>query len=540
MSVKSKTCKKSILPVGLSLVIYAFLLTSDQTSIADQTQTAADAGPVIVSNASLTNREQESAGRQYTYQFRGKSKLLNPYVLTAGEPAADVEVAAKPLTEAEKLYRYFGVATSLYEQGKFEEAIEILEFIVARDPENEYVKRYLQKVVYASKSQEGGYKKDAKIDAISLKKREIKLSLKEGIDYYKQKQYDMAVVKFSDVLQADPGNAQAKHYMAKLKERYSKEARIERMVSAQKEGFNPSGDARGLAAEFSPKGPEGLKAAAQEIMDRGESLLDGGRVQDIKDIDSLAFAEKNNALLEQAELGLTIDEIIAKQKEEAHKSRMMTIGVGDVIQILVYDHEELSGQATVRSSGEAMLPLVGVPIQVKGLTIEEATEKIREEMKKYVKDPVVTVDLISSSKLFYFIDEVGCTPYPITRPNFTLRDALLLSDWGSNRALGRVIVIKPDRLHPVVKKVDAFDLIYRGNLANNVVIGDGDVVYVPMTVVGKTTQTLSDTIAPFNEVAQARDRWLDLKWSSRGWLSAPRVYGQVKDMPAEAQAASNN
>jgi hypothetical protein len=112
-----------------------------------------------------------------------------------------------------------------------------------------------------------------------------------------------------------------------------------------------------------------------------------------------------------------------------------------------------------------------------------------------------------------------------------LRDALFLSDWGNNRALGRVIVIKPDKVYPVVKKIDAFDIIYRGNLANNVKIDDGDVVYVPMTIVGKTTQTVNDTVAPFIAIKSARDQWLDLKWSKKGWKSTFQIYDNYQVMP---------
>ena len=168
---------------------------------------------------------------------------------------------------------------------------------------------------------------------------------------------------------------------------------------------------------------------------------------------------------------------------------------------------------------------------LEGVNIEEAIEKVREEMKRYVRDPIVSMSLLSTSKLFYFIDEVGCTPYPITRPDFTLRDALFLSDWGNNRALGRVIVIKPDKLRPVIKKVDAFDLIYRGNLSSNVKIEDGDVVYVPMTIVGKTTQTIDNTVAPFTSIKAARDEWLNLKWSKKGWKSTFHIYDDTALMP---------
>jgi len=170
-----------------------------------------------------------------------------------------------------------------------------------------------------------------------------------------------------------------------------------------------------------------------------------------------------------------------------------------------------------------VLPLVNDVIKIKGLTIQEATVTITNAMKRYVKDPHVTIAIDEyKSKMFYVIDEIGCTPYPITRTNLTLRDALFVSDWGDNRALGRVIVMKPHKVHPVIKKVDAFDLIYRGNLTNNVRIEDGDVIYVPLTIAAKTTKVIADTIRPFAAVRQARDEWLDLKGDRKGYAQYTR------------------
>jgi polysaccharide export outer membrane protein len=237
-------------------------------------------------------------------------------------------------------------------------------------------------------------------------------------------------------------------------------------------------------------------------------------------------------ILDQAELGQTVQRIVDTRKDDQRKQDQLAIGGGDVISVIVRDHPELTGKTLVTYGGEALLPLVNDPVMVKGLTTEEATEKVTEIMKKYVKDPFVTVVIDEyRSKMFYVIDDIGCTPYPITRPNMTVRDALFLADWGTNRALGRIILMKPHKTHPIVKKIDAFDIIYRGNLAGNLRIDDGDVIYTPMTIAGKTTQTVNDTIAPFQAVQTARNLWLQSKWSQKGLKSMFRIYPSSQDLP---------
>ncbi|MCM8761158.1 MAG: polysaccharide biosynthesis/export family protein [Candidatus Omnitrophica bacterium] len=485
-----------IRPAEVAFVCAAvFIVTAEICLFAAVEETALASGPVIVAPSGLTERERHEADREYAYQFRGKDRLLSPYITGRASTFAAASYEAAPLTEDEKLYRYFGAATKFYEQGRYEEAIEILKYILEKDPQNKYVKNYLSKVENANRFQEAQWKAKSLQEASFRKKQRIKRALADGITAYEQKRYESAVVSFRDVLELDPGNLQAKHYMNKLKGLYSREVRIDNMVRELES------ETEGADANFT----------AKDIMNKSEKTSD--------------------SLLDEAELSLTVDEIIARLKEEEAKSVSLTLSAGDVVQLIVYEHPELSGNLSVGGDGNVILPLVELPVAVKGLTIEEATEKLRAEVNKFVKDPYVAVRLVSTSKLFYFVDEVGCTPYPITRPNFTLRDALFLSDWGNNRALGRVIVIKPDEIAPIVKKVDAFDLIYRGNLANNIKIEDGDVIYVPMTIVGKTTQTVNDTIAPFIAIKSARDQWLDLKWDQKGLKSMFRIYPDQQVMP---------
>lgn len=76
-------------------------------------------------------------------------------------------------------------------------------------------------------------------------------------------------------------------------------------------------------------------------------------------------------------------------------SKPARIGPGDLISVEVFEVPELSREARVSDSGFISLPLVGVPIQISGLTTAESEEKISEilQAKGLVTHPEVIVSV---------------------------------------------------------------------------------------------------------------------------------------------------
>lgn len=526
-----------ILPAFFFLTIISFSIV-----FAAQEYSSGGSGPLVVAPEGLTGREQAQLEQQYRYAYRGKDRLLSPYLLPEGAPPIPGTITQGPLgvpiNEQEKLYRYFGVAVSLRDAGRFDEAIEILKYIVEKNPRDEYVKSYLRRMMSENATRKADWRFKTKNDARLMKKQKIGELLSAGTDAYRVEDYDEALFRFSEVLELDPGNQQALQYMDKLKKYYKKEVRIEQIVAGRERELAEE-DASGQ--KLQPNGGipvaeagEGTKAAAtQKLLDKKQTKTEKAaeKLLDSKEMEAFIAEKRVQSALDQAELGLAIEQIVEQKKKEDRESTMMTLSDGDVIGILVYEHPELSGRAVIGPTGEVRLPLAGDLVMVKGMTVDDATEAITAIMRKYVRDPYVTVSIEWYNRMFYVVDELGCTPYQITRANFTLRDALFLSDWGDNRALGRVLVMKPGALHPIVKKVDAFALIYRGDLSQNMPINNGDVIYVPMTVVGKVAKTVTDTMAPVGALQNARNLWLQGKWSQKGLKSIFRIYPDTQDLP---------
>ena len=498
----------------------------------------ASTGPTVVSPGSLADREQASLSRQYQFQVRNKAFLVGRAIAgSSGVPAAPT----KEELEQEKLYRYFGVAVNLYKEQKLEEAAEILQYILDRDPEDEYIKSYLARVQKEMQIQKSDLKIADRSNAIFLKKKKIETLVQDGIDSYKNRDYDTALLKFADALGLDPNNATASAYMNKLKQYYLKEMRVENIVQDwtkskslnNETGKTPAstiGAEKGTdqkiaeAAEklLNDKNGNATQKAADETINKNETSAKP--LSDDEKMKKIILDKRAGSLLEQADLGYKIKEIIDSKELEEKKSKEFTLGPGDIVQISVRDHPELSGLTPLRLKGDIVLPLVNDTVIAKGLTVDELSEKVTEVLRRYVQDPYVNVSIVEyKSKVFYVLDENSCTPYPITRADTTLRDALFISDWGDNRALGRVLVIKPSKRYPIVKKVDAFELIFRGNLENNIRIDDGDVIYVPMTYAAKVTKTIFDTLGPFRAVRVARDEYLSGKWNQKDWEDMTRM-----------------
>jgi len=493
-------------------------------------------GPTIVAPGGLTGRERTQLRRQYTYEVRQKNLLqATPDTSSfGGAPAYPGEAEPAYKTEGERLHHYFGTAVDLHKQGRLEEASEILRYISDMDPGDEYVRAYLARVQRELKKQRSRWNRDVARDAATLKRLKIKGLLRDGIDYIDSEDFDSALVKFYDVLALDPGNRSASAYVNRIKAIYIKKIRAD--TAMQSWGEARSGGSNGALAEPPGAGvisPPGLIKKADTMLDEKAGYAEYGAEKLLSDAElkDRAFNKRADDLLEDAEFGTSAEVIIAAKRAEEARANQLTLGRGDALKLDVLNHPELSGEIAVQASGEVILPLTGDAVMASNLTINELGEKIRRTLDKYVQKPHVFLSIVRvKSQVFYLIDDVSCTPYPITKSNMTLRDALFMSDWGNDKALGRVIVMKPSALHPIVRKVNAYDMIYRGNLANNINIKSGDVIYIPLTVGAKVTKTIYDTLSPWSAVMAARNEFLGLKWNTadyKNYFRMPENYSQM-------------
>jgi len=120
---------------------------------------------------------------------------------------------SQEMNEGERLYKYFGVASDLRKEGRFEEAVEILGYILEKNPEDDYVRSYLKRTREDMRRHKTKWKADSKKDAAHLKKEKIQELTSDGIDCYKAGNHDESLLQFANVLSLDSKNQTAKQYM---------------------------------------------------------------------------------------------------------------------------------------------------------------------------------------------------------------------------------------------------------------------------------------------------------------------------------------
>lgn len=182
----------------------------------------------------------------------------------------------------------------------------------------------------------------------------------------------------------------------------------------------------------------------------------------------------------------------------------------------------------IRSDGKISLRLIG-DVQVSGMTPEEVAAKIEELLSRYYESPKVTVRVaVYASKNVYVFGQVtGRGAHPFTGRD-TLLDVMAAAQpnflaWGA-----QVKVIRPspnaDERHEIVVNVDK--MLETGDLTDNFLLQEGDMVFVPPTPLGwvglriqELLFPISPALATFNAPVQFRNTTDQMRY---GGLQPPQ------------------
>jgi polysaccharide export outer membrane protein len=158
------------------------------------------------------------------------------------------------------------------------------------------------------------------------------------------------------------------------------------------------------------------------------------------------------------------------------------LGAGDLLQVTVFESEELNAKVRVSSRGHITLPLLG-QVEVKGLSAREAEVRIETLYKKrYIKDPHVSVFV--QEHFSQRITLIGQFKNPGTYDYLSkmrLIDVMALGGGLSEQA-GRTAQIRrmgTSAEQPPTLLIDLDKMIREGHSELNIVINGGDVIFVP-------------------------------------------------------------
>jgi polysaccharide export outer membrane protein len=182
------------------------------------------------------------------------------------------------------------------------------------------------------------------------------------------------------------------------------------------------------------------------------------------------------------------------------------IGPGDLLDVKVYEAEDLSGQVRVNSSGVVTYPLLG-EVELGSLTVREAEERLQDRIgAKYVKDPHITVFVqeYRSKK----VAVVGAVKNPGSFDllgNGRVLDALAMAG-GLDEDAGKLVYISRQGEEGQTE-IDLNQLLIKGDAKLNLPVSMGDTLFVPEAGVyyvnGAVTRPGTFTLKEHVSVSQA-------------------------------------
>jgi len=159
------------------------------------------------------------------------------------------------------------------------------------------------------------------------------------------------------------------------------------------------------------------------------------------------------------------------------------LGPDDEIVISVYGYSEKKYNLQVNEQGEIYIPSVG-PIFVNGLTLEEASEKIKSKLASTIYKAInsgqtkVQVSLGKIRSIRITVIGEAKRPGTFTVSSLTtLFNALYLC--GGPTAMGSYRAIEIIRGNSVKRTVDLYNFLVNGTQKDNVLLQEGDVIRIP-------------------------------------------------------------
>lgn len=170
----------------------------------------------------------------------------------------------------------------------------------------------------------------------------------------------------------------------------------------------------------------------------------------------------------------------------------------DTLLIEVKSYPEYSRQVTVRPDGMITVAPVG-DVEVQGLTTQAAATAIESALLQELSQPSVTVSLLqANSKAIYVLGEIRRPGRQLYYGNMNLVDALGQAGWFTPYAdIGTVRITRASLDDPIVLRSNLRKLVYKGAAEQNIVLEDGDVIYVPPTVLAKVGYAMDQLLFPF-------------------------------------------
>jgi polysaccharide export outer membrane protein len=188
----------------------------------------------------------------------------------------------------------------------------------------------------------------------------------------------------------------------------------------------------------------------------------------------------------------------------AKPSYRYRLGPNDTLRFSVWGRPELQTDTNVSPDGRIALPLAG-NIQIAGLTLEEAAERVGTQLKEFVRDPIVTLELreLKSSQV-HVVGEVrvpGSVPYfnGLTFLEAIQRSGSYVHEFAN---ISHFLLIRDPLGAKQIFEYDMDAMLTEPEGQKDVFLQPGDVVYVPPRYVTQFARWVGQALAPIRALTQ--------------------------------------
>ncbi len=170
---------------------------------------------------------------------------------------------------------------------------------------------------------------------------------------------------------------------------------------------------------------------------------------------------------------------LIKAESTSTDQQSYRVGVGDLLQIEVYDEADLTKEVRVLTDGFISMPLLG-EIQAADLTVKDLQEKITKLLaEKYLVSPQVTVFVKEFSKIYVFGEVKSPGSFPIYG-NMTVFEAITLAGGFTEVANpAKIKVVRQERGKETSFEADITRLTKKGDSSQDIELKANDRVIVP-------------------------------------------------------------
>jgi polysaccharide export outer membrane protein len=171
---------------------------------------------------------------------------------------------------------------------------------------------------------------------------------------------------------------------------------------------------------------------------------------------------------------------VAQADEGTSTDNTYRIQPGDVLDISVWQEENLQKQVLVRPDGGMSFPLVG-DMQAAGKSVTDVQKQITERLTKYIPDPVVTVAMMNlDGNKVYVIGKVARPGvFPVTRYIDVVQALSMAGGMTPYAADNKITVLRRENGKQRSIPFRYGDIEKGQDLEQNIILQSGDVVVVP-------------------------------------------------------------